>query len=429
MGMTKDSLTKRVFPPGVHYEETVPVRRPIFQTGVPIFLGFGKPTGIGNYLKTSSTRTDIFRLTCREQFEQCIKPDSVNGFLDYAVRGFFENGGKFCIVAALRECGDVSERIQSLKKALDKNEALEDIDDADLVCVPDIMKKEISMSPDAVADLQQAVLAYCERMGDRFAILDSAPAQILENLSIRHSAPGVNQPLIDQAVQWQGKLPKRWRPVEGAMYFPWLHVKPFSRHKENVSVKVPPCGHIAGVYARSDALFGVHKAPANELLEGVLDLETHVSDKDQSDLNDAGVNCLRNIPGRGIRVWGARTLSGRMNWKYVNVRRLFLTFARWSQGNMDDLVFESNGPQLWNRVRRRIETYCRNLYQQGALKGNSPSEAFSVKCDQETNPSDVRESGRLICEVRLAPVIPAEFIVVHIVRNADGATLTIPTQT
>ncbi|MCP4118892.1 MAG: phage tail sheath family protein [Desulfobacteraceae bacterium] len=429
MGATSDYLARSVFPPGVHFEEAAPEKRPAIQTGVPVFLGVGEISGTGGCGEVAAGRTEILRLTCWEQFEQCIRVGGSGGFLDYAVRGFFENGGEHCIVATIREVEDVNSLTQAFKGVFRDKGPLEDIEDVDLVCAPDIMRKELLISPNAVADIQQDMLAYCRRMGDRFSVLDTGLVHGSEEQYLKCPGAEYRRELVRHAMQWQGNLPHKGRPVEGAVYFPWIRVKPFPRHKHMASVRVPPCGHIAGIYARSDALFGVHKAPANEMVEGAMDLETHVSDENQVDLNESGVNCLRSFPGRGIRVWGARTLSGQPNWKYVNVRRLFLTLIRWIERNMDDLVFEPNGPLLWNRVRDRIGGYCYELYQRGALKGRSPGEAFSVKCDAETNPPDVREAGQLICEIGLAPVIPAEFIIVRITQSAVGTTVTIPTGT
>jgi phage tail sheath protein FI len=158
-------------------------------------------------------------------------------------------------------------------------------------------------------------------------------------------------------------------------------------------------------------------------MEDVLKLETDFTDDALAELNDSGVNCLRAIRGGGIRVWGARTLSGQPQWSYVNVRRLFLTLTRWIRKNMDDVVYETNNADLWNRVRRRLADYCRNLYDQGALKGNSPEQAFYVKCDSETNSQEHWEAGELVAEVGLAPSVPMEFIVVRITQNASTTTV------
>jgi hypothetical protein len=178
-------------------------------------------------------------------------------------------------------------------------------------------------------------------MGDRFAILDTLP--------IVDGTYGAETELsLERALE------EHWRelvPTDGALYFPWIRVAPPAGSAPRF---VPPCGHVAGVYARTDAQIGVHKAPANAIVEGALDLEVQLADADQSGLNEVGINCIRSFPGRGIRVWGARTLSGLPHWRYVNVRRLFLTLIRWIEHHTHDLVFEPNGPPLWWRVRDRL---------------------------------------------------------------------------
>ena len=281
-------------------------------------------------------------------------------------------------------------------------EVFDNLEDVDLVCVPDLMVDSIRADPDTVVEIQQRILQYCKDRGDCFAILDACPTENIQEV-IR---------------QWQ-----QLSPTEGALYFPWLRVEPLAGSLEQF---VPPCGHIAGIYARTDTQIGVHKAPANELIAGALDVGRQLTDEENGRLNEAGVNAVRFFLGHGIRVWGARTLSGLPNWQYVNVRRLFISLVRWIDQNMRDLTFEPHTPALWDRVSDRLGAYCYSMFQNGALKGMSPDEAFFVKCNAETNPLDVREAGQLICEVGLAPVRPAEFLVVRITQNAAGATVIFP---
>jgi hypothetical protein len=423
--------------PGVYIQDIAPSPGAVIATGVPLFIGFAQFRA--QFLETDrNKKAKLVRLGSWEQFEQSIGPTVPGSFLGYAVRGFFENGGERCVVVPLRLNEDqlklmegqlkldqdhlrtnqdqscravLTNALEDLfrKDANDLRSVLSDIDDTDLVCVPDIMMKDIWASEETVFELQKQVLEYCKDMGERFAILDALPgdaADIEENLekSIRH---------------WQELV-----PTEGALYFPWVRVKSLNGPGEQW---VPPCGHVAGIYARTDARVGFHKAPANEIIEGVLDLQSNITQEIQSQLNEIGVNCLRSFARRGIRVWGARTLSGHRNWRYVNVRRIFLTLVRWIEHNMNDLVFEPNEPSLWDRVRDRLGGYCYELFERGALKGRDPAEAFFVKCDAELNPLDVREAGQLICEVGLAPLTPAEFILIRITQSAAGTTVTLPT--
>jgi phage tail sheath protein FI len=393
----------------VYIEDVAPSQAAVLRTGVPVFVGF-----VQERVQTRAQREDkdvkFFRLTSWEQFEQPVGQAALR-FLGYAVRGFFENGGECCVVVPLEVRKD-QRSLAALKEALGniftkdangRRGLLEDIEDTDLVCVPDIMMEEIRESQETVFELQQQVLEYCKDMGDRFAILDAFPLGDSKD--------------IERTIQHWRAL----RPTEGALYFPWI--------QDRTGAWLPPCGHVAGIYARTDAQMGVHKAPANAIVEGAMDLEVQLTDEAQSRLNEVGVNCLRSFPGRGIRVWGARTLSRQPNWRYVNVRRLFLTLVRWIEHNMHDLVFEPSGPPLWDRVRDRLGSYCSTLFQRGALKGLRPAEAFFVKCDAETNPLEVRAAGQLICDVGLAPIMPAEFVVVRITQSAAGTTVTLPTGT
>jgi hypothetical protein len=391
--------------PGVYIEEIVPEQAPAFRTGVPVFVGFAAEVRSGIDLGSGQTAA-VGRLTRWEEFAERVGRAIPGGFLGYAVRGFFENGGESCVVIALRESQPHS---AALTRVFSPGGLLDSIEDVDLVCAPDISLPGMSMgdvqqSQELIFTLQKQVLEHCQRMGDRFAILDA-----LATADHEHSI---------QVGQWQALV-----PTDGALYYPWIRVGPFAGEDSGV---VPPCGHIAGVYARTDAQFGVHKAPANEIVEGALDLEAQLTDEEQSRLNDIGVNCIRSFPRRGIRVWGARTLSGLENWRYVHVRRLFLTLTRWIEQHMRDVVFEPNGPPLWARVRDRLGGYCNELFERGALKGIRPAEGFFVKCDAETNPREVREAGQLICDIGLAPIMPAEFIVVRLYQSAAGTTVMLP---
>lgn len=182
----------------------------------------------------------------------------------------------------------------------------------------------------------------------------------------------------------------------------------------------PPSGHLAGVWARTDALRGVHKAPANTPIAGVLDLERRISKSDQELLNPAGINCIRYFPGDGILVWGARTLAQEASeFRYVSVRRLtnmikesVLQGTRWA-------VFEPNHHPLWAALRRDVNAFLTTVWRDGALVGRTPQEAFFVKCDEETNPPDVRDAGMVVTVIGIAPVKPAEFVVFKLVQSTD----------
>jgi phage tail sheath protein FI len=181
---------------------------------------------------------------------------------------------------------------------------------------------------------------------------------------------------------------------------------------------------MAGIWARSDSTRGVHKAPANEVIRGAIDLELLITKSEHDQLNPQGINCIRAFPGRGIRVWGARMLSSDPAWRYLNVRRLFNYIEGSILGGTQWVVFEPNDMALWERVKRTINSFLVRTWRDGALFGATPQEAFYVKCDSETNPSEVIDAGQLVVEIGIAPVKPAEFVVFRIAQFSGGASLT-----
>ena len=273
---------------------------------------------------------------------------------------------------------------------------LEAIEQITMVCVPDLMAGYMSgqLSREDVKAVQLAVIAHCEKMKDRFAILDCLP-----DLNVQ------------QMDDWRMKE-AGYDSQFAAMYYPWIWVaNPMANGSGPSSIKIPPSGHVAGLYARVDTERGVHKAPANEILRGALRLELDVSKGEQDILNPHGINCIRSFPGRGIRVWGARTLSSDSAWRYINVRRLFSMIEESVYEGTQWVVFEPNDMDLWARVKRTITAYLTTVWRSGALFGASPDEAFFVKCDAENNPADTRDAGMLVVEVGIAPVKPAEFVI------------------
>ncbi len=349
--------------PGVYRQNVFPAPPAGLATGVPVFLGLA-----------SEGETNVpRRLTRLAQLSEAFGAPRPGSHLAAAVEGFFANGGQECLVVRLAEGGD------SLQGGL---AAIRPRQDLDLVCAPDVFANGLETG----LRLQSEILAHCDAAGDRIALLDSVPGSGV--LDQRRSLSGTN----------------------GALYHPWVRPRldgPF----------VPPCGHVAGLVARSDRNIGVHKAPANEALDGVVELAANVSDVEQAALNPEGINVLRAFPGRGIRVWGARTLSREAAWAYVNVRRLFLTVVRWIERNLAGTAFEPNDARLWNRLTREITAYLSRLFQAGALQGRTPAEAFFVRCDAETNPPEEREAGRVVTLLGLAPLAPSEFVVVRIVTG------------
>jgi phage tail sheath protein FI len=368
--------------PGVYLEQVLPTPVPEFLTGIPAFLGFVKARNDDDINKPK-------RLTLWPQFEGYFGQlqSSLPNYLGYAVRGFFENGGRLCYVVPLGHQATLA----AFKAGLEALEAFEGID---LICAPDIMLLNQSEQVDA----QAAIIEHCEKLGDRFAILDA------QNVSAREIQQLTQQLTSDSA----------------AMYAPWLKVQDSQDY-------VPPCGHVAGIFASSDRAGGIHQSPANYVLEGVLDLSFNFSNDELQRLNpqdeSGGVNCIRALTGRGIRIWGTRTLSQDQNWRYINVRRLFINVHRWIERNLSDVVFEPNDIKLWVRIERELTHYFESLFEQGALKGATNEEAFYVKCDAETNPPESLDSGQVVTEIGLAPVIPSEFIIVRLIQGSSGVAI------
>jgi phage tail sheath protein FI len=205
-----------------------------------------------------------------------------------------------------------------------------------------------------------------------------------------------------------------------ALYWPWI--KTFDP-STGTSRFIPPSGHMAGVWARNDDTRGVHKAPANEVIRGVTSLQTQITKTEQELLNPIGVNCIRTFPGRGIRVWGARTLSSDAEWRYLNVRRLFNYLEESILQGTQWAVFEPNDPALWARIRRTISAFLTNEWRKGALFGLTPEQAFYVKCDSETNPAEGIDAGQVVCQIGVAPVKPAEFVVFQLSQFSGGTSL------
>jgi hypothetical protein len=251
--------------------------------------------------------------------------------------------------------------------------------------------------------VQAAMIAHCELMGDRVAILDAPPGL---------NAQQVREWRVDK-VGYDSKY--------ATLYWPWIKVfDPISGQ----GMHVPPSGHMAGIWARTDDTRGVHKAPANEIVRGALSLELQITKGEHDQLNPVGINCIRSFPGRGIRVWGARTLSSDPAWRYLNVRRLFNYIEESILEGTQWVVFEPNDLNLWQRVKRTINAFLARVWLDGALFGATPGEAFWVKCDGENNTSETIDAGQLIVEIGIAPVKPAEFVIFRIAQFSGGASLT-----
>ncbi len=288
-------------------------------------------------------------------------------------------------------------------------DALSRVDGVSLVAVPDLLfeppagtqaSARPSFNAADIRSAQRELLSACMRRRDRIVLLDlprGDRGRALEHVGAPQDGDGATG--------------------FGAAYHPWIVVDEPLGPRGMVRT-MPPSGHVAGMFARTDRLRGVHKPPANEVLEGVWALAEDIDDPGHAALNEAGINALRSLPGRGIRVMGARTLSADPRWRYVNVRRLFAMIEESLQEQLQWVVFEPNGQRLWREVDRAVRGLLQRLHHAGMLDGASPEEAFFVRCD-EASQGGAAGSERLVCEVGLQPPWPAEFIEVRIgvVRN------------
>jgi len=376
--------------PGVYLQDVYPPPAPSLPTGVPAFLGFASGGEPGQPQP----------LTLWPQFvaDFGLDPDA---YLGYAVRGFFENGGGLCYVVRL---DDGSPAADGLRAGL---AALHDVDTVDLICAPDIMSKDSLTKPpdiEAIAGLQREILDDCQLTGGRFAVLDAVYTTGSAEVERQRAALARE----DGAAR-----------ENGALYHSWLWVRGYDGQRHCV----PPCGHVAGIYARTDQLAGPGRAPANMAIDGVLDVPASLTDDTIGRLYRLGINCLRALPGRGIRIWGARTLSDDPAWQHVTARRVFLTVCRWLERFMTGLAYEPNDVRLWVRIMRELSAYLDRLFTHGDLAGLTPAEAFFVKCDGETNPPEITAAGQVVTVVGLALTAPAEFIYVRIIHGAGGVSI------
>lgn len=266
---------------------------------------------------------------------------------------------------------------------------------------------DVKLSRSDVGQIHAAMLDQCERLRDRVAIVD-APSDVRG---------------VRQISAWRGSVNSRF----GALYIPWLKISDPSQVRGSQRA-VPPSGHVAGIYARIDGLFGVHRPPANAVLEGVADLVEEIDAPQQEELNPVGINVIRAFPGRGIRVWGARTLAGKddAEWRFIHARRLVSMIEESVEAATQWTVFEPNDDNLRRTLVHTISGFLRTIWQRGGLKGNAPGEAFFVRCDETNNTRAVVDAGQLVCQIGVAVTAPMEFLVFDLRQRPEGAELTEP---
>jgi len=375
--------------PGVHIESAgdryIPLEK--VETGVTAFLG----------VTQKGPRQEPVRLGSYAQYEKVF--GATDDVMSLSVRGFFDNGGRSAYVINVEPEGGLDATPDDFigqQGVKDKGlRALERVEDVDLVVAPDLMKqykKSLGFSrPEHVLAVQRAMIDHCERQHDRFALLDALPEMT-----------------TDEVIGWR----HHFDSSHAAFYYPYIKV----RVGNEVGPAIPPSGFIAGQIAKYDKAEGVHRAPANLPLDGLVDVARHIRRRERDHLFENRVNTLCAFPARGLRIWGARTLSSDEAFKQINVRRLFILVRKSIEKYAQWVVFEPNEPSIWKRISRSVDAFLNDLWTVGALVGGTKEEAYYVKCDEETNPPEARDAGQLLCEIGISPVRPAEYIVVRVTQ-------------
>ena len=282
--------------------------------------------------------------------------------------------------------------------------SFETLEEITMVLAPDLVMahRQGLIDLDGVKAVQTAMIGHCELMGNRMAILDPPAGLNAQDVSTwRMETTGYDSKFA-------------------VLYWPWISVFDAS---VGHNIDFPASGHIAGLWSRSDDTRGVFKAPANEVVQGAVGLEINVTRGEMDLLNPEGVNSIKAFPGRGIRVWGARTLSSDAEWRYVNVRRYFNYLEESILQGTQWCVFEPNDERLWGRIRRTITAFLVNEWRSGALFGSKPEQAFFVKCDGENNTAESIDAGMVVVEIGVAPVKPAEFVIFRLAQFSGGASI------
>ncbi|MGB3637130.1 MAG: phage tail sheath C-terminal domain-containing protein [Rivularia sp. (in: cyanobacteria)] len=283
-----------------------------------------------------------------------------------------------------------------------------EIDEITMLACPDLMRAYQAgvINLDQVHGIMELMISMCE--GSASGDIPNPPNRMV----VLDSPPGPECEKPQQVVEWLNRFNRR--SMFAALYYPWIKVP--NPRRSGQPILIPPCGHMMGVWGRTDETRGVYKAPANEVPRGVIGLGYDINFREQELLNPIGINCIRSFPNRGIRIWGARTLvePEKTEWRYISVRRLISYIEKSIELGTQWVVFEPNDEDLWARVKRTVSNFLERIWREGALYGATPDQAFYVKCDEELNPPETRILGRLYVEVGVCPVRPAEFVIFRI---------------
>ncbi|HWA89865.1 MAG TPA: phage tail sheath subtilisin-like domain-containing protein [Rhizomicrobium sp.] len=393
--------------PGVFVEEISSGPRPIQAVGTSTAGFVGVAPNPGAHLDEAVAINNWAQFV-----REYVRDGDASTDLSNAVYGFFLNGGSRCYVVAIKAGTPIAAKDKGLK-------LLEEIDEIAIIAAP-------GMTDAASYD---ALLTSAETMKDRFAILDGpesvddveALTRVADPGSGAASPPasGGGSAPAPKSKTAAGARPRNSDGGYGAYYFPELRVMDPLGDK---IVSVPPSGHMAGIYARTDAKRGVQKTPANEIVYGALSLTYNVTTAEQDVLNPKGVNCIRFFSRDGVRVWGGRTLAPEGDdFVYIAQRRLFNMVEESIAQSTRWVVFEPNDTPLWKMIERDCRAFLSMLHRQGVFAGPI-DKAFFVKCDAETNPPEVVDAGRVVTQIGLATLRPAEFVVFEIGQSQDGST-------
>ena len=386
--------------PGVYIEEIESGSRPIEGVATSIAVFIGETETGSEYENIPTLVTSSEELITKFGYYSDTAP-----YMAPAVLSFFLNGGSNAFIVKTPDSTDASIIGSNNETGLGTGlTSLVDIDQITIVAAPGITTPLVI----------EALIAHCELLKDRIAILDAAEstASVMDFIDI-------DTGYINDIVSVNGFA---------ALYTPWYKTAvEYIDTADNDTLKtkeifIPPSGAMAGIYARNDSERGVHKAPANMQVRGALELKVNYNGSEQELLNPKGVNCIREFPGRGILVWGARTVASDPQWKYVSVRRLHIFLEVSIYESTKWVVFEANTQVIWTKVRQSIENFLMLQWRNGALQGNSPRNAFYVKCGRETMTQEDIINGRLVCEIGVATMRPAEFILFRISQRTSIST-------
>lgn len=346
--------------------------------------------GAGNYAVTALQESQFVTIADMSQIGQPLARRPANGRYEVSLPPVVPSAER------------LPQDVQGVRDDRTGIQGIFEIDEITMLACPDLMRAYEAgvLDIEQVHGIMELMISLCENSSpnppNRMVVLDPPPDKIKPQ----------------HVVQWLNQFNRR--SMFAALYYPWIKVA--NPRNGGRPILVPPCGHMLGVWSRTDETRGVYKAPANETPRGVIGLGYDCNFREQELLNPIGINCIRTFPNRGIRIWGARTLvePDKTEWRYISVRRLISYVEKSIELGTQWVVFEPNDIDLWERVKRTVNNFLERLWREGALFGASPAEAFYVKCDGELNTPETMMLGRLYIEVGVCPVRPAEFVIFRI---------------